>query len=215
MKIKTAFITLLFLAALAGSQVKAQSVDYNILCALQQSRTPTLDRMMVWTSNSLVLAPSVPAGLLIGGLIADNQTLVGIGTATGVSFLTAAVVTEAVKFAVHRPRPYITYTDDLVPVKTTVGYSFPSGHTSLTFAVATSLSLSSKKWYVATPSMLCAAGVAFSRLYLGVHYPSDVLTGMAVGILSGFAGYWLSREICDDAGIPPAKMLTPTIVLKF
>ena len=215
MKIKTAFITLLSLAAMAGSQAKAQGVDYDILCTLQQNRTPAFDRMMVWTSNSLVLAPSVPAGLLIGGLIADNQTLLNVGTATGISFLTAAVVTEAVKFAVHRPRPYITYTDDLVPVKTTVGYSFPSGHTSLTFAVATSLSLSSKKWYVVAPSMLWAAGVAFSRLYLGVHYPSDVLTGMAVGILSGFAGYWLSRELCDDAGIPQAKMLTPPIVLKF
>lgn len=215
MKIKTAFITLLFLAAMLGSQAKAQGVDYDILCTLQQNRTPAFDRMMVWTSNSLVLAPSVPAGLLIGGLIADNQTLLSVGTATGISFLTAAVVTEAVKFAVHRPRPYITYTDDLVPVKTTVGYSFPSGHTSLTFAVATSLSLSSKKWYVVAPSMLWAASVAFSRLYLGVHYPSDVLTGMAVGILSGFVGYWLSHELCDDAGIPQAEMLTPPIVLKF
>lgn len=215
MKIRTPFITILLLAAMLGSQAKAQGVDYDILCSLQQNRTPVFDRMMVWTSNSLVLAPSVPAGLLIGGLITDNQTLLSVGTATGISFLTAAVVTEAVKFAVHRPRPYITYTDDLVPVKTTVGYSFPSGHTSLTFAVATSLSLSSKKWYVVAPSMLWAAGVAFSRLYLGVHYPSDVLTGMAVGILSGFAGYWLSRELCDDAGIPQAKMLTPPIVLKF
>ena len=209
------FVTLLLLVALPFVPVKAQGIDYDILCSLQQQRTPAMDKVMVWTSNSLVLAPAVPAGLLASGLATDNRQLVSAGTATGISFLTAAVVTEAVKFSVHRPRPYIAYTDDLIPVKTTIGYSFPSGHTSLTFAVAASLSLSCQKWYVVAPSMLWAGGVAFSRLYLGVHYPSDVATGMFVGILSGFAGYWLSQKICSENEVPPAKMLTPPIVLKF
>lgn len=211
-------VTLLFLMCLVilpCTQIRSQGVDYNILCGLQQRRTPAMDKVMEWTSNSLILAPAVPAGLLATGLVADNQQYVCMGTATGISFLTAVAVTEAVKFAVHRPRPYITYTDDLIPVKTTIGYSFPSGHTSLTFSVATSLSLSCKKWYVTAPLMLWATGVAFSRLYLGVHYPSDVLTGMVVGVLSGFAGYWLSQKFCADTDVPPAKMLTPPIVLKF
>lgn len=215
MRYRVPIILLLLLATLPCLPVKAQGIDYNILCSLQQQRTPAMDNIMVWTSNSLVLAPCVPASLLTYGFATDNQQLVSIGTATGISFLTAFAVTEAVKYSVQRPRPYIAYTDDLIPVKTTIGYSFPSGHTSLTFATATSLSLSCRKWYIVGPSMLWATGVAFSRLYLGVHYPSDVLTGIAVGILSGFAGYWLSQKICADAEIPPAKVLTPPIMLRF
>jgi membrane-associated phospholipid phosphatase len=120
-----------------------------------------------------------------------------------------------VKFTVRRPRPYKGYPDDLIPVKTTLGYSFPSGHTSLTFSVATSLSLSCPKWYVVAPSMLWASGVAFSRLYLGVHYPSDVLTGMLVGTASGLFGYWLSKRLQEDSPIPTPKMMTMPIVIKF
>ena len=208
-------ILLLFLATLPCIKTEAQGIDYDILWNLQQQRTPAMSKVMEWTSNSLILAPCVPAGLLVSGALADNQQLVYIGTATGISFLTAFTVTEALKYAIRRPRPYITHSMTLTTVKTTIGYSFPSGHTSLTFATATSLSLSCRKWYVVAPSMLWASGVAFSRLYLGVHYPSDVLTGMAVGVLSGFAGYWLSQKICDEADIPPAKILIPPITLRF
>ena len=212
---KKLIILLLLLATLPCTQARAQDIDYNILCNLQQKRTPAMDKVMVWTSNSLVLAPCVPAGLLTTGFATDNQQLLSVGTATGISFLTAFAVTEAVKFTVRRPRPYITYTDDLIPVKTTIGFSFPSGHTSLTFATATSLSLSCPKWYVIAPSMLWATGVAFSRLYLGVHYPSDVLTGMLVGTLSGVTGYILSQKICAESDVPAAKISIPPIVLRF
>lgn len=212
---KKLIILLLLLATLPGITARAQGVDYNILCNLQQQRTPAMNKVMVWTSNSLVLAPCVPAGMLTAGLATDNQQLVSIGTATGISFLTAFAVTEAVKYTVRRPRPYITYTDDLIPVKTTIGYSFPSGHTSTTFAVATSLSMSCPKWYVVAPSMLWATGVAFSRLYLGVHYPSDVLTGMAVGVLSGITGYLLAQKICAESDVPTTKISIPPIAIKF
>ncbi len=208
-------IVLLLLVVTPCETVKAQGVDYDILCGLQQRRTPAMNGVMEWTSNSLVLAPTVPAGLLIAGLATDNQQLVSVGSATGIAFLTAAVVTEGIKFTVRRPRPYIGYPDELIPVKTTIGYSFPSGHTSLTFAVATSLSLSCPKWYVVAPSMLWATGVAFSRLYLGVHYPSDVLTGMLVGTASAFAGYWLSKKLVDKSDTPAAKVFMVPVVITF
>ena len=107
------------------------------------------------------------------------------------------------------------YPDDLIPVKTTLGFSFPSGHTSLTFSVATSLSLSCPKWYVIAPSMLWASSVAFSRLYLGVHYPSDVLTGMVVGVASGIFSHWLSKRLYEDSDLPAPKLVTMPIVIKF
>lgn len=176
-----------------------------------------MNTVMEWTSNSLVLAPAVPAAFWVVSFRSqdDATQLKQIASATTISFLTAAIVTEGVKFTVRRPRPYKGYPDDLIPVKTTLGYSFPSGHTSLTFSVATSLSLSCPKWYIIAPSMLWASSVAFSRLYLGVHYPSDVLTGMLVGAASGFFGHWLSKRLYEDTGIPEPKLMTMPIVIKF
>ena len=209
------FSTILFLLLVPPAAVQSQGIDYDILCGLQQHRTPAADVAMQWTSNSLVAAPAIPAGLLITGLCTGDEQLRTAGIATGVSFITAALVTEGLKFSIRRPRPYLGYPDDLVPVKTTYGFSFPSGHTSLTFAVATSLSLCYPKWYVVAPSMLWATGVAFSRLYLGVHYPSDVLTGMLVGTASAFAGYYISRCLQKETESPTAKMMTVPIVIKF
>lgn len=208
---------MLTIVLLPSLNARAQGIDYDILCGLQQIRVPTMNTVMEWTSNSLVLAPAVPAALWVASTQChdDANQLKQMASATTIAFATAAIVTEGVKFTVRRPRPYKGYPDDLIPVKTTLGYSFPSGHTSLTFSVATSLSLSCPKWYVIAPSMLWASGVAFSRLYLGVHYPSDVLTGMLVGTASGLFGYWLSKRLQEDSPIPTPKMMTMPIVIKF
>ena len=60
-------------------------------------------------------------------------------------------------------------------------FSFPSGHTIASFEAATVLLLQSRKWGI--PAMILAALIAFSRLYLYVHYPTDVLTSVVLGIL--------------------------------
>lgn len=208
---------LLVIAFVPCFNIEAQGIDYDILCGLQQRRTSTMNTVMEWTSNSLVLAPAVPAALWVAASQSHEHAgeLKQLATATTVSFATAFVVTEGVKYIVRRPRPYKGHPDDLIPVKTTLGYSFPSGHTALTFSVATSLSLSYPKWYIIAPSMLWASSVAFSRLYLGVHYPSDVLTGIVVGAASGVFGYLLSIRLQEDEVIPQPKMMTLPIVIKF
>lgn len=63
-------------------------------------------------------------------------------------------------------------------------FSFPSGHTMSSFAAASVL-LTEQKW-LGIPAVLLASLIAFSRLYLYVHYPSDVLVGIALGISCGF-----------------------------
>ena len=70
----------------------------------------------------------------------------------------------------------------------------PSGHTSGAFNLATSLTLSYPKWYVAAPSYLWASGVAYSRMYIGVHYPSDVFIGALLGSGTAWLNYYINKK---------------------
>ena len=72
-------------------------------------------------------------------------------------------------------------------------YSFPSGHTAASFAAASALYFRRSRWWL--PAGLLAALIATSRLYLYVHFPTDVLGGAALGILSG----WLGVRLTDLA----------------
>jgi undecaprenyl-diphosphatase len=66
-------------------------------------------------------------------------------------------------------------------------YSFPSGHTASSFCSASALYFSRTRLWI--PALVIASLIAFSRLYLYVHYPSDILAGAVIGILIGYAGF--------------------------
>ena len=195
-----------------SSGLSAQDADFRILNSLQESRTPAMNGAMSFTSNPLFATPAVPLGLIGAGLATDNQEVLRSGYITGVAWVATLAITEGLKFTVRRPRPYKAYPDLLHPVKPTYGYSFPSGHTSLCFATAVSLSLCYPKWYVVVPSMLWATGVGFSRLYLGVHYPSDVVFGDVVGTLTDLVAYRLFETHSSDTGQPSPAFLIPVSI---
>ena len=73
----------------------AQGVDFRILNHLQEHRTPAINNVMSWTSNSLVLAPAVPIGLSVAGLAADNRDVLHAGCVTGLSFATTFLLRKA------------------------------------------------------------------------------------------------------------------------
>jgi membrane-associated phospholipid phosphatase len=102
-------------------------------------------------------------------------------------------ITVAMKYGIARPRPFVSY-GDLIYKKTHAGSSsFPSGHTSSAFQWATSCVLAKPKWYVAVPAYMYACGIGYSRMYLGVHYPTDILSGAVVGTASAFASYYINN----------------------
>ncbi len=72
-------------------------------------------------------------------------------------------------------------------------YSFPSGHTIASFEAATVLLINNKK--LGIPAMILAVLIAFSRLYLYVHYPTDVIFSVFAGILFAFLGNWLAGKV--------------------
>jgi undecaprenyl-diphosphatase len=95
------------------------------------------------------------------------------------------------KPAFDRERPPLRYAepDPLVPVPDTG--SFPSGHAATSFAGATILSLAFPR--LALPLLVLALGVGFSRIYVGVHYPLDIVGGAVLGAVVAIALRWLVR----------------------
>ena len=108
----------------------------------------------------------------------------------GVSEVGTTVVVLALKNVLRRPRPYramdeITARDRRYTGESVVDpHSFPSGHAALSFAVATSVTLSDAR--LAAPAYVWATTTSVARIWHGVHYPSDVLVGAAIG--AGAAG---------------------------
>lgn len=192
-----------------------QNLDYRILKNLQDHRTETGSEVMRWTSNSVVLAPLVPVGMAIGGWTADNKPLLADAATVGASMGTSLALVMGTKYIVRRPRPYIKYEGDLVSVTTEPDPSFPSGHTVLAFSTATSLSMLYPRWYVVAPSMLWATAVGFSRLYLGVHYPSDVLVGALVGAGVAVFSYYVAQRLREDTPWAPSDAVVLSYKFSF
>lgn len=92
-------------------------------------------------------------------------------------------VVSGLKALVARPRPFLVLTDVFLLAKDK-SMSFPSGHAATSFMVATVLTAYFKRYAAVFYSFAAAAAV--SRVYMGVHYPSDVLAGAVIGILIGY-----------------------------
>ena len=106
-----------------------------------------------------------------------------------IALLFNVVVGETIlKNLIMRERPYIDYPAIALLISEPGGYSFPSGHTFSSFAAATAISRS-VKFYGRTAVFLLAFCIGFSRVYLFVHYPCDVIAGVVLGIIFGMISW--------------------------
>jgi len=105
----------------------------------------------------------------------------GVFALTVMAVVLADWTAAALKALVDRPRPPLRYPEPKTLVPLPHDASFPSGHAATSFAAATMLSFAFPK--LAPALYVLAAAVAFSRVYVGVHYPLDVLGGAALGVL--------------------------------
>ncbi len=160
----------------------------------------------IFSTSVAPLSAAVPAAMLITGIIKKDSALIEKGIKASVAFGFNAIVTAGLKYGSDRRRPFVIY-PSLFHAKAPAGdYSFPSGHTSFAFAAATSLSLSCKKWYVIIPAYAWACGAAYSRMQLGVHYPTDVLMGALIGTASSFLSFKIDKLMNskkNHLGAPP------------
>ncbi|MFK0045878.1 bifunctional phosphatase PAP2/diacylglycerol kinase family protein [Streptomyces sp. NPDC090741] len=122
--------------------------------------------------------------------------------------LASATVNTVGKWSVRRPRPLLEGVPEvrrLVTQPSTT--SFPSGHSASAFAFTTGLALGAPGW--GTVLAPVAASVAFSRVYTGVHYPSDVAAGAALGVAAGLVVRRLARGV-EEARVVPGDERTAT-----
>jgi len=169
-----------------------QSFDFYILdfiaqhlkCAFLDSVMPFITHLAdggwFWIALALVLL--IPKKTRTAGIAMAIALLCGV--------LTANVT---LKPLIARVRPYDINTAVELLITAPTDFSFPSGHTLASFEGAVTLLLYKRSWGVA--ALILAAAIAFSRLYLYVHYPTDVFASIILGVLFALLGKWAADKI--------------------
>lgn len=167
----------------------SQNIDIRVLENINLNRSRDFDPTFQFFSNSVnTVTIATPIIVYSAGLIGKNKDVKSRGIVMMESIIVSTVVSKSMKYIINRERPFVTY--PYLEKRSDGGSpSFPSGHTEAAFATATSLSLAFPKWYVIVPSYIYAGSVGYSRMHLGVHYPSDVLAGALVGTASSYFTY--------------------------
>ncbi len=189
----------LLLAFTSLRSATSQNLDIDILKQINLDRNRALDPTFKFISNSVApIAVVTPVVLLTHSLIKKDSASKARAFIVCSDAIVAGILSTSLKYTVQRERPFLTY--PFIQKESSGGsYSFPSGHTSAAFSLATSMSICYPKWYVIAPSFLWASAVGYSRMDLGVHYPSDVLAGAIIGSGSAFLSYklnkWVTRKL--------------------
>lgn len=190
---KSVLLILTFL--LVQSNSFAQSTEINLLRKINVERNTSFDTpFLVTTHSASPVSIATPAVLLTVGLIKKDSLLKQNSLMMVGTLVTSSLIMASMKWGIKRDRPFVTYPDI---EKLTAGGSpsFPSGHTSMAFSAATSVSIAYPKWFIIAPSFLWASAVGYSRMHLGVHYPSDVLVGALIGSGSAWLSHFVTRKI--------------------
>ena len=186
---------LILILIFSCASLHSQNIDIRILRSINSPATLPSDNFFRFVSNSdAFVVAGVPVGMAVSGLIKKDKELVRNACVTAIASALNAGITNALKYSINSDRPFVTY-PDIVKKSKAGSPSFPSGHTSSAFATATSVSLLYPKWYIIAPSYLYAGTVAYSRMDLGVHYPSDVLAGALIGSGCAYLTYKVNQKL--------------------
>lgn len=184
----------LLLQMLSIFEIKAQNADIDLLKKIN----PEHPNSNFWKGVS---GTAYPFALLLPGYELIKETIHPseenkISTISTFGSLVFNIVgTTTIKKIVNRNRPYDTYPLLIHPASREASASFPSAHTSVAFWQATTLLTKKAPWYIVIPAYTEAGLVGYSRLYLGEHYPSDVIAGAVIGSASALLCHYLTEKI--------------------
>ena len=180
-------------------------MDIAVLDAIQQHlRTPLLDQIMLLATH---LGDLALVWLVAGAVLVAQPRYRRWGAAVLLAVVATAILGMFVlKPLFGRARPFVAYEFAGLLIPPPSGDSFPSNHSMVSFAAATALCCLPEKGRGITAAKVAAVVVAcliaFSRLYLYVHYPTDVAAGALLGVALGFAAVALARRIRPDVSPP-------------
>lgn len=167
-------------------------IELHILDAIQSIRTPISDVLMPLISK---LGDAGAIWILLAVILIIIPKTRKSGAILAAALLVDLILCNGLlKNLVRRVRPCDVNTSVQLLIARPHDFSFPSGHTAASFAAVAALFFAGEKkmW---GPALLLAVLIAFSRMYLYVHYPTDILGGMIVGIVSGYIGYLIVDRV--------------------
>lgn len=181
-------------------------LDIGILRSIFEGRNTFFDPTFIFITNSVAaIAFGMPSAFLIYGLLKKKKRLWYNAVTILVPVAISAVVANILKFIINMPRPYEVY-PFIEKLSNGGSPSFPSGHTADAFAFAIALSLVIPKWSVITIALIWASLVGISRMWLGVHFPSDVVAGAIIGMVSSLLFYKIGdRKYRENDSISSTK----------
>lgn len=169
-----------------------QSLDDRVLDRIINIHRPKLDKIMILFSKC-------GTGGTIWWAICFPFLVSNEWRATGINFILGLCIAHLcgqiiIKNIVKRPRPCHKLDDDDLIVDRPRYYSFPSGHTAASFAFA-GVSLLRCQVITFIPIIILASLISFSRIYLRVHYLTDVLAGLVLGLICGIGSVYLFNAV--------------------
>lgn len=167
-------------------------IEIGILDWIQSIRSPVVDMVMTFITR-LGNAGAVWIVLAVILLIIPKTRRSGAVLAAALC-VDALLCNGIVKPLFGRIRPYDVNTSVRLLIARPADFSFPSGHTAISFAAVMALMMAGEGelW---KPALVIAVLIAFSRLYLYVHYPTDILGGIIVGGVAGYIGYLIVERL--------------------
>lgn len=170
------------------------AADIGLLRAIYENRNPLFDTTFIFITNSAAaIAFGIPVIML---LIAMFRKIAGLRRNALLLIMPvalSAIVANILKYIIDSPRPFEIY-PFIVKLSSGGSPSFPSGHTADAFAFAVAVCLVYPKWYTIIPGLIWASLVGYSRMSLGVHFPSDVLAGAIIGSAFAIAYIIIARK---------------------
>ncbi len=199
-------LTILLLLSMGIATLSAQNIDINIVREINTNRTSFQDDAFKGITNSVTpMMIATPVLMAAVDKLNNDPKLAKNLTFYAGTMLSMGVSTLVLKRIFNRDRPFLAEPNpENDPNKITKltdggGGSFPSGHTAAAFATATTISMVYPKWYVVAPAYTWASLVGYSRIYLGVHYPSDVLAGALLGSGSAYISHKINEKLWKKA----------------
>jgi undecaprenyl-diphosphatase len=162
------------------------SIDIIVLKWLNHNTIPYSIPLLQFISFiTTYVSIALVSGVLIMALFKKSKPLVRRFFILAAVLVISGIVSYALKSMIYRVRPFTTYSF-IMKLSEGGESSFPSGHSMEAFAMATAFSLLFRKKKIVFPLFFWAMIVAYSRITLGVHYPSDVIAGILIGVFIGW-----------------------------